>query len=748
MSRYVTRKFDYDKKDQLALEETLFHNANGYIGVRGNLEEGVPAAMHTMRGVYLNGVCETIPMKQAESLCNLTEEKETMVNVGDIQTVKIFIDGQEFSLFEGEKCQQTRILDMDQGTTNRDVTWNLSEGRKVKISVKKMASFVEESLFVLEYSVTAVGFDGKMKLVSYHIPEVCNYANPDDPRLAAEGASYLRTERIETRGKATGLSVTSTEKTKIKVGIMSDHQWNVRPESEEIRVENDEIIYEAIIPLESDKTSTCSKIVIFKDSIREKDVYGKLSETMDIVRKKTLDYYFESQRFFLEKFWNSSEVRIPGDEKLENALNFNIFQLLQSAPQDYYCSIAAKGLSGEGYEGHYFWDTEMFMLPFYVLSEPQVAKRLLEFRYETLGPALENAKLLGHKKGALYPWRTINGKECSGYYVSGSAAYHINGDIAYGVVQYYFATGDYQFIRDKGARILLETARLWMDVGNYHDGSFHIHGVTGPDEYTCLVDDNYYTNRIAQFNLMWAVKAARLMEEKGDFDQFSLDNKLTADELKEMEMAANAMEILYDENLKINPQDSSFLSKPLWDLEATDKSEFPLLLHYHPLHLYRYQVCKQADTVMAYYLFPDLEDQETMENSYRYYEKITTHDSSLSECIYSVVASRLGMKEKAYSYFGDSAKLDLENLHGNTKDGIHTANMGGSYIALVYGFAGLVIREEGLRFKPFLPDKWEGYSFKFQYRGKTYEFSIDKDGARVLYDGENITEADKIKILQ
>ncbi|HBI73234.1 MAG TPA: family 65 glycosyl hydrolase, partial [Lachnospiraceae bacterium] len=482
--------------------------------------------------------------------------------------------------------------------------------------------------------------------------------------------------------------------------------------------------------IEEGETVTLTKFTVFSDSIRCKDCLQGAMEEMEKALKLSLPVLYQYQKEYLKEYWNHCFLEIEGDDDLTAAVNYNMYQLIQSVGKDEYCNIAAKGLSGEGYEGHYFWDTEMYIQPFFNLTEPGITKNLISFRYRTLEKARENARILGHRKGALYPWRTIMGTECSGYYPSGSAGYHINGDIAYSVVAYYLSTKDIEFIVEKGAEILFETARLWMDVGNYYNGSFRINCVTGPDEYTCMVNNNYYTNVCAQFNLNWAVKFYRLLKEEKKLSPVAEKIHLTEEEIKEFDQAARNMYLPYDEKLKINPQDDSFLQKKVWDLEHTPKEKFPLLLHYHPLHLYRYQVCKQADTVLAHFIFEDAQSLETIRNSFDYYEKITTHDSSLSTCIFSIVASKLGRTEKAYEYFGDSAKLDLFNTHKNTKDGIHTANMGGNYMAIIYGFAGLRIKEDGLHFAPSIPKQWKEYRFKINYEDSQIFVEINSEESK------------------
>jgi alpha,alpha-trehalose phosphorylase len=440
-----------------------------------------------------------------------------------------------------------------------------------------------------------------------------------------------------------------------------------------------------------------------------------------------MEEHYRRQRDYLKEFWDNCFLEIKGDDALTEAVNYNMYQLVQSVGKDEYCNIAAKGLSGEGYEGHYFWDTEMYIQPFFNLTEASITKNLIGFRYSTLEKARENAKILGHKKGALYPWRTIMGVECSGYFPSGTAAYHINGDIAYSIIAYYLTTKDLDFIAKEGAEIIFETARLWLDVGNYYQGTFRINEVTGPDEYTCMVNNNYFTNAAAQYNLKWAVKFYEILKAAGMLNKITDKIGLSEKEIEEFRQAEENMYLPYDDDLGINPQDDSFLAKKVWDIDNTPQEDFPLLLHYHPLHLYRHQVCKQADTVLAHFIFEDAQSIDTIRKSFAYYEKVTTHDSSLSTCIFSIVASKLGLVDKAYDYFGDSAKLDLFNTHKNTKDGIHTANMGGNFMAIVYGFGGLRIKESGICFAPVIPSCWEEYSFQINYEDSQIRVRVKKE---------------------
>ena len=422
-------------------------------------------------------------------------------------------------------------------------------------------------------------------------------------------------------------------------------------------------------------------------------------------------------------------------------MRYNLYQLLQAASPDEFGNIPAKGLSGEGYEGHYFWDTEIYMAPFFIYSNPAMARQLLAFRHATLSQARARGKEMGQRKGVAYPWRTIAGRECSAYYPSGSAQYHINADIAYAYLSYYEATGDFAFMEECGAEVLFETARTWLDIGHFLDGSFRIEGVTGPDEYTCLVDNNYYTNAMAAHNLAGAARLYRELGERSPDRLAALRDalSLTDGEAAEWQKAADAMYLPYDEERDLTPQDDGFLSKKVWDFAGTPKENYPLLLHYHHLAIIRAQVCKQADAVLAHLLLPDLTAESTKRNSYDYYERITTHDSSLSYSVFGAMAARLADAEKAYRYLRETVRLDLDDSHGNAKDGVHAAAMGGTWITVIFGFGGLAGRAETISIDPILPASWRAFSFTVRYRGRAIKVRVGRENVRVeLLSGEAI----------
>lgn len=730
--QFQLKDFPLDDKT-LRLQETLFHNANGYIGVRGTWEEGVPSDYDTMRGTYLNGFYDVIPCSQSESLFGLIEEKDTMLNVADTQTICIRVNDEEYDPFRGTLLHCERTLDMDAGTTERMMHWRSERGNALTVTYRRMASFRRQNLFVIEGSICPEN-GGKVEVTSYHKGLVKNYANPNDPRLGSDSGMLLQAAAHKQDGEDTYL-LSHTKKSGLSVCTAVRHVFPGRTEiSYDVQSHSYFTRYTATL-----RKGECLRFVKYTVATDSRHADDPFAAAKKLIADDCIDLseLYAEQRQYLAEFWRNAEMEIDADDESNLAMAFNQYQLLQSCGSDGLSYVGSKGLSGEGYEGHYFWDTEIYVLPFLTYTNPALARKLLRYRYEILPLARENAKILGHKKGALYPWRTISGRECSGFFPAGTAQYHIDGDVACAVIRYFLATLDKEYLVAEGAEILLETARLWIDVGNWNRGSFMIHGVTGPDEYSCIVNNNYYTNACARYNLRWAARLPELCG--GAWGAIAEKLKVTKEEIEAFSQAADGMYFPYDEALGIHAQDDAFLQKPVWDLAATPADQFPLLLHYHPLTLYRHQVCKQADTILAYILFDGDEDMETMRRTFAYYEQITTHDSSLSQCIFSIVASKLRLYDKAWDYFGESLRSDLRNTHGNTGDGIHTANMGGSYMMIVNGFAGMEVTERGLSFAPFVPEAWRGYRFRIHLRGSLIELHATHETCSVrLLDGEPV----------
>lgn len=731
-------KYELDN-DNLLINESLLSLGNGYLGVRGNFEEGYEEGDKSIRGTYINAFHDETEITYGEKLYGFPEKQQKVLNIIDAQTVRIYLDGERFSLFDGELLSFERNLHFNKGYAERIVHWISPKGKEVKIHFRRLVSFTMKELFALDIKVESITPVEQVKIVSTVNGDVTNFVDKDDPRVASGHAKRLHVTEVRQEDRI-GIVKDTTYVTELEVACVSSSAVAAENHDYDSRL-TDHSIEETYL-CTGHEAVHFTKYAIFTETLRHGE--NVIDEGMILLRQiqaQRFDDLLEEQKAYLDAFWEISDIVIEGDQRVQEGIRFNLYQLLQSVGKDPASNIAAKGLSGEGYEGHYFWDTEIYIFPVFLMTNPGIAKNLLLHRYSILEHARERAREMGHEKGALFPWRTIMGTESSAFFPAGTAQYHISADIAYSYIQYYLATKDEGFMKRYMAEVLFETARLWEDTGHLQNGKFRIDDVTGPDEYTCIVNNNYYTNVMAKHNLSWAAKIYYLLDETDSdhLKQLASRLELTETEVGNWQIAADSMYLPYDETLQINAQDDSFLQKARWDLKNTPPEKFPLLLNYHPLTLYRYQVLKQADTVLAHFLLEDEQDFETIKNSYDYYEGITTHDSSLSTCVYSIMASKLGYSEKAYSYFNETARLDLDNTHKNTKDGLHMANMGGTWLGIVYGFAGLRLKEDGLSLAPILPAEWNSLEFRLRYQGRVLKFRITRDDvAYSVLEGEDL----------
>lgn len=718
--------------DNLAVEESLFHTANGYIGVRACLEEGCPADITSIRGCYINGFYDDVPIQYSEKLYGFPETGQRIVNLPDIQSVKITIDDEVFSVFEGEVLHHRRTLDTDTGIVEREVQWKSPKGHLVAVRFRRIASFQVPELFLHTCCIQNMGNGCRVGLQYIINCDVYNFADASDPRVAAERMRHIQLEDSGTTATG-GWAACRTTASGLGLGVNRSHKAT---KGTVVYSKAGQRVVSALeVCLEPQEELEVETYTVLTDTRKQANPVAHGAQVLAHCMEQGAAALFAEQKDYLRQFWAGSRVQVQGNEQVAQGLEYSLYNLLQSAGRDSISNVAAKGISGEGYEGHYFWDTEIYIFPFFLLTQPRIARNLLEYRYSILGKAREHARIMGHKRGALYAWRTISGSECSAYYPAGSAQYHITGDVAHSILDYYTVTDDVEFMQQMGAEILLETARVWLEAGHYNAaGEFLLDCVTGPDEYTCLVNNNYYTNNIAKYNLAGAVRVYNDLREKGLHHAVAQRIQFEEAELEAFAKAAHAMRLPYNEELGISAQDDSFLQKAVWDFAGQPAEKTPLLLHYHPLYLYRYQVCKQGDVVLSHFLFDEEVPFDVIKRSYDYYEKITTHDSTLSNCIFSIMACKVGYPARAVEYYMRTLRTDLDNTHKNTKDGIHTANMGGAYLGLLFGFAGLRIRQNGPHFSFRLPAGWQGYEFCIRWRGSVVRVAVGGGSAQLALE--------------
>ncbi|MBV8054957.1 MAG: glycoside hydrolase family 65 protein, partial [Deltaproteobacteria bacterium] len=496
------------------------------------------------------------------------------------------------------------------------------------------------------------------------------------------------------------------------------------------------------------------------------ELCGRTEWTLDRVVTNGFQELLASQQQYMEDFWRRSDVRVKNIRQdrtkrstveIQQAIRFNLFHILQASARAEETGVPAKGLTGQAYEGHYFWDTEIYLLPFLIYTSPRIARNLLAFRHKMLPQARARAKELGHR-GAMFPWRTINGEEASAYYAAGTAQYHINADIMYALRKYVQATGDEAFLRDYGAEMLVETARLWLDLGFYSEakaGKFCINGVTGPDEYNAVVNNNAYTNLMARENLCYAAQVVESLQATAAdaYNALVGETGLDPSEVKAWMRAAENMYVPHDEKLGIIPQDDGFLDKERWDFRNTPSDHYPLLLFYHPLDIYRKQVIKQADIVLAMFLLGDAFPPETKKRNFDFYDPLTTGDSSLSSCVEAIIAGQIGDVDKAIRYGMAALLMDLADVGGNVKDGCHIASMGGTWMMLTYGLGGMRDYDGSLSFWPRrAPEDDATLLFTLTYRGQRVQVEIGPENVEyALREGHCLIihhETEEIQLTQ
>jgi alpha,alpha-trehalose phosphorylase len=713
----------------LAQEETVFALANGYLGLRGDFEEGLPAANP---GVFLNGFYETWPIVYGESAYGFAKTGQTIVNATDAKIIRLYVDDEPLEIHKASLLEFRRTLDWRTGTVDRKIVWETPSGKHIAISSRRMVSMTHRHLAVLTYDVRCVNDTAHITLSSEMMTRRLDGEGdkPDPRRVAGFDGRVLEPVAQRSRGRRV-LLCHRTQSSGIMLACGMDHQIVTEGccrESVRCGENRAEVVFSIQVDPEQPVHLTKFLAYHFAEDCDVEELSNRAERTLDRTMYIGETRLFEEQRLHYEAFWQRADVEIEGDPQVQQAVRFSLFQVRQATARAEGHGVPAKGLTGQGYEGHYFWDGEIYVLPYVIYTDPRLAGNLLHFRWSQLDRARAHARELGHA-GALYPWRTINGDEASAYYAAGTAAYHINADIAYAMRKHALATLDEHFLLGDGVDVVVETARMWLSLGNFSErkgGAFCINDVTGPDEYTAVVDNNRFTNMMARENLRAAVRAVNLIRQShpADYQRLVERTRLDVKELDDWRRAADRMYLVVDEKTGIHPQDDSFLDKPRWECAEIPADKHPLLLYYHPLTLYRHQVLKQADVVMAMFLLGSDFTLDEKRRNFNYYDPLTTRDSSLSSCVQSIVATEIGYEDKAMEYFMEAVLVDLGDIGGNVIDGVHIASAGGVWMALVYGFGGMRDYDGELDFHPRLPSVWSRLRFPITWRDHRIEVDV------------------------
>jgi alpha,alpha-trehalose phosphorylase len=702
---------------------SLFALANGHIGLRGNLDEGEPPGLP---GTYLNGFYEQHPLPYAEAGYGYPEAGQTAVNVTNGKIIRLLVDDEPFDMRLGELRSHERALDFRAGVLRRRAEWVSPAGQAVRVTSVRLVSLVQRAIAAVVYEVEPLDAPARLVVQSELVANESMPAAGLDPRAAADLDAKLRSEHHSDHD-ARAVLVHITQRSALRLAAAMDHIIAGPPGTETATESRGDLARVTITAdLAPGQRLRVVKLLAYGWSSRRStaalrdQVVAALAEA----RHTGWDGLLDAQREYLDDFWERADVELVGDTGLQQAVRFALFHTLQAGARGERRAIAAKGLTGTGYDGHTFWDTETFVLPVLTYTAPHAARDALCWRHATLGLARERAKLLG-LKGAAFPWRTIDGQGCSGYWPAGTAAFHIGADIADAVGRYQAAADDEAFERETGLELLVETARLWCSLG-HHDsrGRFRIDGVTGPDEYSAVTDNNVYTNLMAQRNLRLAADAVRRHPDR------AAELQVDPEETAAWRDAARAMLIPFDERLGVHPQAEGFTEHQPWDFAHTGPRQYPLLSHFPYFDLYRKQVVKQADLVLAMHLRGDAFSAQEKARNFAYYETLTVRDSSLSACTQAVIAAEVGQLELAYDYFAEAALMDLGNLEHNTRDGLHIASLAGTWVAAVAGFGGMRDHDGVLSFAPRLPQRLTRLAFGMCFRGRRLRVELTHRQAR------------------
>lgn len=712
-----------------AARESLFSLGNGYLGIRGTFEEGAPPAFETIQGTYLNGFHERGEIVYPEDAYGFARVRQTMLNVIDGTSLAITLDGEPVSL-SGAVTQYSRRLDLRAGTLERSYVWRGGSGKRARLNFLRVISFASAPRAAQRLIVEPL--DGPMELTVTHTLDgrVENRVEHGDPRVGSALTGQILAPLSHVANEEGLLLHMRAPKSAMEIVCAAAHEFSPSAATREVRAMP--LAASARFDARIEEAASLEIRLIYLDD--RKALADDLTETA--LRELAafgdsggLSSLLEEQRAWLGEFWDRADVEVVGDDAVQQSLRFSLFHLLQGSGRDGSTNIASKALTGEGYEGHTFWDSEIYVVPVFAHAFPAVARSLLQYRIALLPSARERAIEL-RRAGALFPWRTIAGPEASAYYPAGTAQIHINADIVWAFSHYLEVTGDLDLMWEGGAEVVFECARFFSHYGTLgDDGRFHLHTVTGPDEYTALVDDNYFTNKMVKHTLAFAVDLASTLraDDAAAFTTLAAKLGLTPRELEDFAAKADVIHLAVDEVRAITPQDSSFLSKPEWPWAEVPAERYPLLLSYHPLDIYRHQVLKQADVLLAHYLLPDDVPRWRLRRDAEYYAARTTHDSSLSACAHAIVAAELNLLDTALAFFDATARTDLDDLQGNGDHGVHVAAMGGSWLTIAHGFAGMRPVPDGLSFRPRLPLRWERLRFRTGWRARVVEIDIDHD---------------------
>ena len=721
--------------------ESIFSIGNGAMGQRANFEEDYSGA--SFQGSYVGGVYYPDKTKVGWWKNGYPEYFAKVLNAPNWIGIHITIEGENFDLAKAKEIKNyRRELDMQTGLYSRDFTAVLNNGLEITVKSKRFLSLARPELGVIDYSIKT-NKDTQISIVPYLDAGISNQdSNWDDQfwdvdqAWAKESQAYIEAHTL---------------KTNFSVGtFMAASLWD-----------NDQAVAPHKTSTADNKVSVCfDHHLSAGNTLRIAKLGGYISsrnhpkehleqraiKVLNEAKTHSFDALYQEQKAAWKQVWKSGDIAIEGDIKAQQAIRFNIFQLNQTyTGEDPGLNIGPKGFTGEKYGGSTYWDTEAYCIPFYMATKNQkVARNLLTYRYLQLDRAIENATKLGFKKGAaLYPMVTMNGEECHNEWEITFEEIHRNSAIAFAIFNYTRYTADQSYIPEMGLEVLIGIARFWAQRASYSSAKqqYVILGVTGPNEYENNVNNNWYTNYSAQWCLNYTAQIIEELRDSSPEEAKRIEAKTAFEsaELKQWKKTAESMYLPEDKNLDVVLQQDGFLDKEMIKVADLDPKERPINQHWSWDRILRSPYIKQADVLQGMYFFEDQFEEDTLRRNFDFYEPFTVHESSLSPCVHSILAAKLGKKDQAYAFYLRTARLDLDDYNAEVEEGLHITSMAGTWMSIVEGFAGMRIKENVLSFNPTLPKAWEKIAFKINFRNSIYTISIGQVEFQCKVEGEEET---------
>jgi len=705
------------------VSESIFSLSNEYMGVRGYFDEGYSG--ERLVGSYLNGVYTEAPIPQPNIYKGVANKTRFMVNTLDWLYTRISIDREQLDFAKCNIKDFMRKLDLKNGTVSREFVWTTSSGKSLKLTFIRFLSMVDSNLGCQRIVLEPVDFSGRVDVQSgldftpIHVSEKKNFW--ECPKKGRENGITAIIGKAEKSGHQVFSGFKLCSDSIADTRLVEEEKYIGLEFSIEVK-QGTKASFDKMVVNYADKNSNTDTAKVWESGM---NLAGKLTAMSfeDALSKHTA---------YWTDVWNNLDITIEGDPENQQGIRFCIFQLHQTYHGfDASNNVGAKGLTGEAYSGHTFWDTETYCLPFYIFNNPAAARKLLEYRYKTLPQALDWAKEQDCK-GACYPMSTIDGTESCGVWWHGNLEIHVSGAISYGIWHYVKLTGDTEFLYSQGVEMLLQVSRFFASRGNWSpDGKFGFYGVMGPDEFHTFVNNNCYTNVLAKKMFEYTLEVVEEMKKTapGKFEDVSGRISLDSKELDGWKSMAQSMIIPCDEKTGIYEQHDGYFMLPHLDIHSIPVEEFPLYHHWTLPRIYRYDMIKQPDVLLFMFFFSQDYSMVGKLKNYEYYEPRCIHESSLSPSVHSILAAELGKHDEAYNFFGFATRLDLDNYNRNTGEGLHTTSIAAAWMNIVYGFGGMRTDGGKLIFSPSIPEKWKSFSFRILYNNAVLSVTVDKDNA-------------------